>query len=98
MSLGLGSVIASIVEVAPWISTISRNKGPVFLGVGALLLVNYWLSVVRPRQMNCAPGDLCHLDSPSMRFNRNVFWFSVAIYLSAVTFTYAAIWWVRAQA
>ncbi len=74
MSLGLGSVIASKLAVTPWISTISRNKGPVFLGVGALLLFNYWLSVVRPRQMNCAPGDLCHIDSPSMRFSRKVFW------------------------
>lgn len=90
-------MIASALEVAPWISTISRNKGIVFLGVGALLLFNYWMAVVRPRQMNCAPGDLCHIDSPSMRFNRKLFWCSVAIYTSAVAFTYAAIWWVRSQ-
>ena len=47
--------------------------------------------------MNCAPGDVCHIDSPSMRFNRKLFWFSVIIYTNAVTFTYAAIWWVRSQ-
>lgn len=97
VSLGLGSVIASALEVAPWISTISRNKGIVFLGVGALLLFNYWMAVVRPGQMNCAPGDVCHIDSPSMRFNRKLFWFSVIIYTNAATFTYAAIWWVRSQ-
>lgn len=97
VSLGLGSVIASALEVAPWLSTISRYKGPVFAGVGALLLFNYWLAVVRPRRMNCAPGDVCHIDSPAMRFNRKLFWFSVVIYASAVTLTYAALWWVRSQ-
>lgn len=97
MSLGLGSVIASAVEVAPWLGTISRHKGVVFLAVGALLLLNYWMAVVRPKQMNCAPGDVCHVDSPAMRFNRRTFWVSVAIYGIAVTVTYAALWWVRSQ-
>jgi len=97
VSLGLGSVIASAVEVAPWLSTISRNKGVVILGVGLLLLFNYWVAVVRPRQMNCAPGDVCHVDSPAMRFNRRMFWVSVVIYGVAVTVTYAALWWVRSQ-
>jgi len=76
---------------------ISRHKTAVFGGVGALLAVNYWLAVVRPRQMNCAPGEICHVDSPAMRVNRVLFWVSVAIYTGAVTFTYAALWWVRMQ-
>lgn len=97
MSLGLGSVIASTLEVAPWLMTIGRHKGEVFLAVGSLLVFNYWLAIFRPRRMNCAPGDVCHVDSPAMRFNRVMFWFSVAIYTSAVVFTYAALWWVRRQ-
>ncbi len=97
MSLGLGSVIASAVEVAPWLSVISMNKGVVFFAVGLLLMFNYWFAVVRPRQMNCAPGDVCHFDSPTMRFNRKLFWLSLAIYGIAVSVTYAAIWWVRSQ-
>ena len=95
VSLGLGSVIASTLEVAPWLMTIGRHKGEVFLAVGSLLAFNYWLAIVRPRRMNCAPGEVCHVDSPAMRFNRVMFWFSVAIYTSAVAFTYAALWWVR---
>ena len=29
--------------------------------------------------------------------NRVLFWVSVVIYAGAVTFTYAALWWVRTQ-
>ena len=97
MSLGLGSVIASVIEVAPWLSTITRNKGLVFVGVGVMLLFNYWVAVVRPRRMNCAPGELCHVDSPAMRLNRRLFWVSVGVYSVAVTVTYAATWWVGSQ-
>ena len=97
MSLGLGSVIASTLEAAPWLMAIGRHKGEVFLAVGSLLVFNYWLAIVRPRRMYCAPGDVCHVDSPAMRFNRVMFWVSVVIYTSAVVFTYAALWWVRRQ-
>jgi hypothetical protein len=76
---------------------ISRYKTAVFVTVGALLAVNYWLAVARPRQMNCAPGEVCHIDSPAMRLNRVLFWVSVVIYAGAVTLTYAALWWVRMQ-
>ena len=97
VSLGLGSVIASALEAAPWLSAIGRHKGAVFLGVGVLLAFNYWIAIVRPRSMNCAPGDVCHVDSPTMRFNRRLFWTGVVIYSGAVTFTYAALLWVRWQ-
>jgi len=97
VSLGLGSVIASVIEVAPWLSAITRNKGLVFVGVGAMLLFNYWIAVDRPRRMNCAPGELCHVDSPAMRFNRRLFWISAGVYSIAVTVTYAATWWVSSQ-
>jgi hypothetical protein len=97
VSLGLGSVIASTVEIAPWLTTIGRYKTAVFVAVGGLLILNYWLAIARPRRMNCAPGELCHIDSPSMRVNRVLFWTSVAIYAAALTFTGAAIWWVRMQ-
>jgi cell division FtsZ-interacting protein ZapD len=76
---------------------VGRHKTAVFLTVGALLAVNYWLAVVRPRRMNCAPGEMCHVDSPAMRINRALFWLSLVIFAGAVTFTYAALWWVRMQ-
>jgi hypothetical protein len=97
VSLGLGSVIASAFELAPWLMEIGRHKTVVFVAVGGLLIVNGWLAVVRPHRTNCAPGEMCHVDSPAMRMNRVLFWISVVIYAGAVTFTYAALWWVRRQ-
>jgi hypothetical protein len=95
VSLGLGSVIGTVFEAAPWLMEIGRHKTAIFIGVGAMLTLNYWLAIVRPSRMDCAPGEVCHIDSPAMRVNRVLFWVSVAIYAGAVTFTYAALWWVR---
>ena len=97
VSLGLGSVIASTLEAAPWLAAVGRHKTATFVAVGAMLAVNYWLAIVRPRQIDCAPGEICHIESPAMRLNRVLFWTSVAIWAGAVTFTYAALWWVRLQ-
>jgi hypothetical protein len=76
---------------------VGRHKGIVFLAVGVLLAVNYWLAIVRPRAQVCAPGEACHADSPAMRINRALFWLSVIIYVTAVSVTYGALWWVRMQ-
>jgi hypothetical protein len=54
-----------------------------------MLAANYWLVAVRPRR--CAPGELCHADSPAMRWNRRVFWFSVAVYVSAAVLTFGSL-------
>jgi hypothetical protein len=97
VSLGLGSVIATTLDALPWLMVIGRHKTAAFLSVGAMLTVNYWLAIVRPRRVDCAPGEICHIDSPTMRVNRILFWTSVVIWAGAVTFTYAALWWVRLQ-
>ena len=88
-------MVATALAAAPWLTVVGRHKGEVFLGVGVLLSLNYWLAVVRPRRQNCAPGDVCHVDSPQMRFNRVMFWVSAAIYVFAVTLTYGVILWWR---
>ena len=97
VSLGLGSVIATTIEAAPWLMAIGRHKGAVFAAVGLMLAVNYWLAIVRPRGMDCAPGEVCHIDSPTMRVTRVLFWTSVVVWAVAVSVTYAALWWVRYQ-
>ena len=74
-----------------------RHKGAIFVAVGAMLAGNYWLVIVRPRRAACAPGDACHVDSPSMRAGRVMFWTSVAIYAGAVAFAYGSLWWVRSR-
>jgi hypothetical protein len=97
VSLGLGSVIASVVQAAPWLIAVGRHKAAVFIAVGVLLAFNYWLAIVRPRQLDCAPGTVCYVDSPAMRVNRVIFWTSVAIWAGAVVVTYLALWWSRLQ-
>jgi hypothetical protein len=97
VSLGLGSVVASALDIAPWLTTVGKMKGIIFPAVGLLLAFNYWLVVVRPRRMNCAPGDVCHVDSRTSRLNRALFWVSVSIYSVALVMTYGAELWLRSQ-
>jgi hypothetical protein len=97
VSLGLGSVIAATIEATPWLMAVGRHKGAVFVAVGLMLAVNYWLAIVRPRRMDCAPGEVCHIDSPAMRVTRVLLWTSVVVWAVAVSVTYAALLWVRYQ-
>jgi hypothetical protein len=89
VTLGLGSVIASALDIAPWFAQVGRYKLLLFSGSAVLLALNYWLVVVRPRR--CAPGELCHMDSPFMRFNRRLYWASLVVYLVAVAITYGGL-------
>ena len=41
VSLGLGSVIASTIDAAPWLIAVGRQKEAVFMAVGAMLAINY---------------------------------------------------------
>lgn len=95
VGLGLGSVVASAIDIAPWLPAIGRYKNVIFPVVAVLLAFNYWLVIVRPRGMDCAPGDVCHVDSTTSRFNRRMFQVSVAIYLFAVVMTYGMQEWLR---
>ena len=76
---------------------ISRHKDVVFPIVGVLLAFNYWIAIVRPKRLNCAPGEVCHVDSPAMRANRAMFWISVSIYAAALVLTYGSLWWLSTR-
>jgi hypothetical protein len=89
VTLGLGSVIASAVSVAPWLAVFSRHKGVVFGAAGLLMVLNYWLVEIRPRR--CAPGEICHVDSPLMRWNRRIYWTSAAVFVVALVLTYGSL-------
>lgn len=81
--------MASLIETAPWIVVLERNRPLLFTVSGALLALNYWLVVVRPRR--CAPGELCHVDNPFMRFNRRLYWISLALFGVALVVTYGSL-------
>jgi mercuric ion transport protein len=81
----------------PWLTAISRHRGWVYIGAGVLLAVDYWLIVIRPTRTECAPGEVCYVDSAGMRFSRYAFWTAVVIYVCAVSLGYGALLWLRLQ-
>ena len=85
--------MASVIGVAPWAVVLGRYKAALFSVSALLLLLNYWLVVVRPRR--CAPGELCHIDTPFMRFNRRLYWTSAAIFVGAFVIAYGAEWLIQ---
>ena len=85
--------MASFIEAAPWFVELQRYKAVMFGLSGTVLALNYWLVVVRPRA--CAPGELCHMDTPFMRFNRRLYWGSVALFVAALALTYGSLMVIR---
>jgi hypothetical protein len=81
--------MATVIEAAPWFVELQRHKSAMFGVSGVALALNYWMVVVRPRR--CAPGELCHMDTPFMRFNRRLYWGSVALFLGALLITYGSL-------
>jgi hypothetical protein len=81
--------MASVIDAAPWFAELQRYKPVLFGASGGVLALNYWMVVVRPRQ--CAPGELCHMDTPFMRFNRRLYWVSAALFAAALLFTYGSL-------
>ena len=82
--------MASFIDAFPWFITVQRYKPAMFAASAALLALNCWLVVVRPRR--CAPGELCHVDTPFMRFNRRLFWGSTVLFVIALSMTYGSAW------
>jgi hypothetical protein len=81
--------MAALIETAPWIVVLERHRAVLFGASGAFLALNYWMVLARPRQ--CAPGEVCHVDSPFMRFNRRLYWLSLALFAAALVVTYGSV-------
>ena len=78
--------MAALFDAAPWFIELQQYKAVMFGVSSAALVLNYWLVVVRPRR--CAPGELCHVETPFMRFNRRLYWVSLALFVAAIVLTY----------
>lgn len=90
VSLGLGSVVASLVSTAPWLVALSQYKGWVFLLAGALLAANYW-ALYRAGGTACEPGGFCDPAASSGRWLRGIFWGTAALYGLAVFAAYLSM-------
>ncbi|MGH9362144.1 MAG: hypothetical protein ACRD2T_09520 [Thermoanaerobaculia bacterium] len=82
--LGLGATVASVLSVAPWLVTLSRQKGWVFAGAGVLIAANVgYVYLIAPRLRARTLG--CRLDDPAAcqvasRASRWVLWLSAGLY------------------
>jgi mercuric ion transport protein len=75
--------VASVISVAPWLVTLSRNKEWVFGVSGTLLALGFWNSYwlvprLQRNAQSCEPGSDCARVS---RASRLLLWFSVSLYL-----------------
>jgi mercuric ion transport protein len=90
VSLGLGSVVASLVGSAPWLVALSQHKEWVFLLAGVLLLANYW-ALYRAGGIVCEPGGFCDPARAGGRWLRRVFWSATGLYGVAVFAAYLSV-------
>lgn len=88
VSLGLGSVVASIFSILPFLVFISKHKSWFFLGTALTLSLNYLFVFYLPARRQCREGKICHIGSTVSRVNRWIFWISVGLYLVALSATY----------
>ena len=83
VALGLGSAVASMVAVMPWLTTLSQYKIVTFSLTAAVLLYNHW----RLRRLS-----LCSLaDKQRLRWQKTVLLLSTAILLVSVFAAYALL-------
>lgn len=90
VAVGAGSAVATLVESAPWLVTLSRHKEWVFVAVGILLAMNYW-ALYYARTAACQPGGACHPSRPLGRWLRRVYWASVGLYGLGFTAAYLSL-------
>lgn len=90
VSLGLGSVVASLVATAPWLVALSQHKAWVFLLAGVLLVANH-RALYRAGGSACRPGGVCDPNRPVGRWMRRTFWMTAGLYAAAVFAAYLLV-------
>jgi mercuric ion transport protein len=86
ITLGMGMTLASLTVSIPWLFSLSRYKGMVFIAAGILLSISFYVIFVRPKKiLACEPGTACETVE---KYSRSIFWISVVIYLVGVSTAY----------
>lgn len=80
VSLGLGSVVASMAATAPWIVTLSMYKGWMFTVSGCLIALAAW-AIYRPGRSCPADPDLAALCQRADKWNRGFVWVAAAMWI-----------------
>jgi mercuric ion transport protein len=82
--LGLGATVASFLSAVPWLVTLSRHKGWVFLVSGILIAGNFGYTYVLAPKLR-ASRSACPVDAPeacqqASTLSRAVLWLSAGLY------------------
>ncbi len=90
VTLGLGAAVAALTSSFPLLITLSQHKIWIFAFSGLMLVLSGWLLYRPGRQCPSDPrlGALC---SRSQRWNRRIYWASVAIWVIGFTAAYLAL-------
>ncbi len=91
VTLGLGAVVVAGVSAFPWLVPLTRNKEWLFLSVGVLIGLNFFLVYRSKPQTVCdleSGGDGCHVAGG---WNRVVLRLSAGIYAIGLFMAYAAL-------
>jgi len=75
VSLGLGTVVASMASTAPWLVTLSLYKGWMFSISGGMIVLSAW-AVYRPGRACPADPELAAACERADVWNRRFIWFS----------------------
>lgn len=81
--LGLGTTVASLLSVAPWLVSLSRHKAWTFSIAGALIAASFVMTfVIAPRLQQ---GEVCAADDPTTcgevsKLSRVILWGSAIIW------------------
>jgi hypothetical protein len=86
VALGLGAVVAGAVSSLPWLVSLSRHKGWVFLDAGLLIAGNWapmarWERTVTSCVIPEREASTASASAVASRFSRAVLWISTALYV-----------------
>ncbi len=92
-SIGLGSVLISMVESLPFLPHITQNKDYLFMAIFLLLGINYWW--VFKKDSKVIACDIAGLDKQASTpceegksFSKVILWISIIIYMVGFFFAY----------
>lgn len=90
VALGLGSVVAGLAADWPWLIALTRHKIWIFAGSALLLGVTAWVLYRPGRSCPVEPVLAAHCARLD-RWNRRVYWSTVAIWIIGFAAAYLAL-------
>ena len=89
-----GAAVGSLISAFPWLIPLTMHKNWLFLGAGALLVFNGFLTLRPKGKVACSitGGKGCEVAGT---FTRRMFWFAVILYGIGVFTAYVLIWIIR---